>query len=442
MHLGASLPVQDIGTGPAVMRDYAQAAEGLGYSLSAGARSRARRQPGQPITAASGSAPRPTPITTRSCCSGFSPAAPRGSALPSGVLILAQRQAALVAKQAACLDVLCGGRFRLGIGVGWNEVEFTGLNENFHNRGKRSEEQVRVMQALWAEPHVNFTGEFHRIDDAGINPRPASGRVPIWYGGHAEATFRRAAKYGDGFMPLAYPAGDAALAAFDKLRRMTREAGRDPAEMGLEVWASPGAGDRGRLAPRDRVLEKRRRHPRHRAHDLYQRPPQADRRPHRRRAPGGDHPLPRSRGGPLVMELPGLNLIAAPGQRRADARPRPRDRAARLCRDPGVEPVQQHGAMPGAGVGDRAHSVRHRDRADLCPHGRRFRAERRLYPRDFRAGAFASASASRTRPAHVRMGVTPGKPLADIRDFVAQLQGARRRPGRCRRSSSRRCASA
>ena len=80
------------------------------------------------------------------------------------------------------------------------------------------------------------------IDDAGINPRPASGRVPIWYGGHAEATFRRCARYGDGFMPLAYPPGDAALAAFDKLRRLTREAGRDPAAIGLEVWVSPGAG--------------------------------------------------------------------------------------------------------------------------------------------------------------------------------------------------------
>ena len=130
----------------------------------------------------------------------------------AGVLILAQRQAVLVAKQAASLDELCGGRFRLGIGVGWNEVEFTGLNENFHNRGRRSEEQVQVMQALWAEPHVRFAGEFHRLDDAGINPRPRSGRVPIWYGGHAEATFRRCAKYGDGFMPLAYPPGEEASA--------------------------------------------------------------------------------------------------------------------------------------------------------------------------------------------------------------------------------------
>jgi probable F420-dependent oxidoreductase len=167
MQLGCSIPVGDIGTGPAVLRDYAQ---------------------------------------------------------------------------AASLDVLCGGRFRLGIGVGWNEIEFRGLNENFHNRGKRSLEQVRVMQALWAEPHVDFSGEFHRIADAGINPRPASGRVPIWYGGHAEATFRRCARYGDGYMPLRYPPGDAALAAFAKLRALTKEAGRDPAAMGFEVWVSPGAG--------------------------------------------------------------------------------------------------------------------------------------------------------------------------------------------------------
>jgi probable F420-dependent oxidoreductase len=160
-----------------------------------------------------------------------------------GVLILAQRQAVLVTKQAASLDVLSGGRFRLGVGVGWNEVEFIGLNENFHNRGRRSAEQVQVMQALWAQQHVSFHGEFHRIEDAGINPRPASGRVPIWYGGHAEATFRRAAKYGDGFMPLAYPPGDAALAAIEKLRRLTHEAGRDPAAMGIEVYVSPGAGN-------------------------------------------------------------------------------------------------------------------------------------------------------------------------------------------------------
>ena len=165
--------------------------------------------------------------------------------LTTGVLLAPlYTNAALFAKQAASLDRLCGGgRLRLGIGVGWNEIEFTGLNEDFHNRGPRSAEQVRVMQALWAEPHVTFDGKFHKIMDAGINPRPASGHIPIWYGGHAEATFRRTARYGDGFMPLAYGPGDEALAAFDKLRRLTREAGRDPAAVGIEIWASPGLGD-------------------------------------------------------------------------------------------------------------------------------------------------------------------------------------------------------
>jgi probable F420-dependent oxidoreductase len=241
MQLGCSIPVGDIGTGPGVLRDYAQAAEGLGYAhLVApdhvlGANPDADHEGRRVGTTA-------TAYHDPFVLFGFLAGCTQKIGFAVGVLILAQRQAALVAKQAASLDVLCGGRFRLGIGVGWNEVEFTGLNENFHNRGKRSAEQVRVMQALWAEPHVKFAGEFHTIEDAGINPRPASGRVPIWYGGHAEATFRRAARYGDGFMPLAYPMGDQALAAFDKLRGLLRENGRDPASYGIEVWVSPGAG--------------------------------------------------------------------------------------------------------------------------------------------------------------------------------------------------------
>jgi probable F420-dependent oxidoreductase len=159
------------------------------------------------------------------------------------VLILPQRQAALVAKQAACLDVLSNGRLRLGVGVGWNQVEFTGLNEVFSNRGRRSEEQVQVMQALWSQDHVTFKGRYHTIDDAGINPRPASGRIPVWFGGHHEATLQRTAKYGDGWMPLAYPADESALAMFDKLNGMIKAEGRDPASVGLEVWLSLGSGD-------------------------------------------------------------------------------------------------------------------------------------------------------------------------------------------------------
>ncbi len=241
MQLGASLPVGDIGTGPSVLRDYAQAAEGLGYDYLVGPDHVLGANPdvdyGGRRVGTSATAYH-DPFVLFAFLAGVT----KKMGFAAGVLILAQRQAALVAKQAACLDELCEGRFRLGIGVGWNEIEFQGLGSDFHTRGKRSEEQVRFMQALWAKPSVTFKGEFHQLDDGGINPRPKSGRVPVWFGGHAEATYRRAAKYGDGFMPLQYPAGDAALAAFEKLRSMTRAAGRDPAAMGLEVWVSPGMG--------------------------------------------------------------------------------------------------------------------------------------------------------------------------------------------------------
>jgi probable F420-dependent oxidoreductase len=242
MQIGASLAVSDIGTDPGTIRDYAQAAEGLGFDYL---QAPDHVLGGNPA----GHADKPRVGTTANAYHdpfvlfGFVAGCTRSIGFAPGVLILAQRQAALVAKQAASLDVLSGGgRLRLGIGVGWNEVEFIGLNENFSNRGKRSEEQVQVMQALWAEPHVNFKGNYHTIDDAGINPRPASGRIPIWFGGHAEATFRRAAKYGDGFMPLAYPPDDTALAAFDKLRTLTKAVGRAPSDVGIEVWQSLGGG--------------------------------------------------------------------------------------------------------------------------------------------------------------------------------------------------------
>lgn len=241
MQLGANLPVGDIGTGPTMVRDYAQAVEGLGYDYLLSPDHVLGKNPAAP------DAGRRVGTTVTAyhdpfVLFGFLSACTQRLGFAVGVLILAQRQAALVAKQAACLDELSGGRFRLGVGVGWNEIEFQGLNENFRNRGKRSEEQVRYMQALWANPHVRFDGEFHKLEDGGINPRPKSGRVPIWFGGHADATFRRAAQYGDGFMPLAYPPGDAALGAFAKLRGLVREAGRKNSDVGLEVWVSPGKG--------------------------------------------------------------------------------------------------------------------------------------------------------------------------------------------------------
>ena len=242
MQLGATIPVADIGTGPSPIRDYAQSVEGLGFDyLQApdhvlGANPATSAGKGRVGT-------NENPYHDPFVLFGFLAGCTQKLGFAPGVLILAQRQAALVAKQAACLDVLSNGRLRLGVGVGWNQVEFTGLNEVFSNRGRRSEEQVQLMQALWAQPHITFKGRYHTIEDAGINPRPASGRIPVWFGGHADQTFERTAKYGDGWMPLAYPADDTALAAFDKLRGLIKAEGRDPASVGIEVWQSLGSGD-------------------------------------------------------------------------------------------------------------------------------------------------------------------------------------------------------
>src|SRR3954468_2988525 len=233
MQLGALLPLGDIGGDPGIVREYAQAAEVIGddfietadHVLGVNAASR----PGWDRNTNDDLFHDPFVLF------GFLAGCTSKLGFSTGVLILPQRQTVLVAQQAASLDVLCGGRFRLGIGVGWTEVEFVGLKENFRNRGRRSEEQVQVMQALWKQDHVTFKGRYHTIDDAGINPRPASGRVPIWFGGHHEATLPRIAKWGDGWMPNAYPPDHTALEVFEKLRGLIRAEGRDPKDVGIEV---------------------------------------------------------------------------------------------------------------------------------------------------------------------------------------------------------------
>jgi probable F420-dependent oxidoreductase len=242
MQLGVSLPLIDIGGDPAVVRTFAQAAEEAGYDHLAapdhvlGVNAASRPDWGNRNTSAD-------LFHDPFVLFGFLSGCTTRIGFSTQVLILAQRQTVLVAKQAACLDVLSGGRFRLGVGIGWNEVEFVGLNEDFHNRGRRSEEQVQVMRALWAEPHVRFTGRWHRIDDAGINPLPTARRIPLWFGGHHDATLRRIAKWGDGWMMLAYPPDASALAEFAKLRRYAEQEGRDPAAIGVEVWVANADGD-------------------------------------------------------------------------------------------------------------------------------------------------------------------------------------------------------
>jgi len=150
------------------------------------------------------------------------------------VLVLPQRQTALVAKQAAEVDVLSGGRLRLGVGVGWNKVEYDALGASFHDRGARSAGQVELLRRLWGEPTVTFEGRWDRVDDAGILPRPPRGRIPVWFGGNAEPVLRRAGELGDGWLPLRAP-DETARAMVSRVRSYALQAGRDPAELGFEA---------------------------------------------------------------------------------------------------------------------------------------------------------------------------------------------------------------
>jgi alkanesulfonate monooxygenase SsuD/methylene tetrahydromethanopterin reductase-like flavin-dependent oxidoreductase (luciferase family) len=129
--------------------------------------------------------------------------------------------------------VLSGGRFRLGIGVGWNKVEYVALNQDFHMRGRRVDEQIEVLRQLWTEPLVDFAGEFHTIPDAGINPLPVQRPIPLWFGGHADAVLRRLARAGDGWLPN-YRDPVALQPELEKLAGYVAEQGRSMREIGIE----------------------------------------------------------------------------------------------------------------------------------------------------------------------------------------------------------------
>jgi probable F420-dependent oxidoreductase len=150
--------------------------------------------------------------------------------LVTGILILPQRQTVLVARQAADLDLLSNERFRLGIGIGWNYVEYDSLGQDFHTRGKRVDEQIALLRRLWSEPLVDFAGAFDRIDRAALNPRPRR-MIPVWLGGFADVALRRAAAIGDGFI-----FADGAASALDqsaRLRQLLQEAGRPASDFGF-----------------------------------------------------------------------------------------------------------------------------------------------------------------------------------------------------------------
>jgi probable F420-dependent oxidoreductase len=232
MQLGVIFPQTEIGADPVGIRDFVQAAEDLGYEhvimfdhvLGADV-SHYRDWQG--------------PYTSQDMFHepfvlyGYLSALTQRLELVTAVIILGQRSTALVAKQAAEVDVLSNGRFRLGVGTGWNPVEYEALNENFHNRGKRSEEQIAVMRALWTQEIVNFEGRWHTIRHAGLNPLPVQRPIPVWLGGRAEAVVERVGRLADGWFPQFAP-DDAGRETLERMRGYARAAGRDPAEIGIE----------------------------------------------------------------------------------------------------------------------------------------------------------------------------------------------------------------
>ena len=234
MQLGVVFPQNELGEDPGAVREFAQAAEDLGYEylifydhvLGADAASR----PGW-----SGHYSAADPFHEPLVTFGYLAGATRSIGLVTAVIILPQRQTALVAKQAAEVDLLSGGRLRLGIGVGWNDVEYEALGENFHDRGKRSEEQVALLRALWTNDVVDFHGQWHDVSRAGIRPLPIQRPIPVWFGGgRTDRVLRRIARLGDGWMPQLAP-DDEGRAALERFRGFIAEADRDPADVGVDA---------------------------------------------------------------------------------------------------------------------------------------------------------------------------------------------------------------
>jgi probable F420-dependent oxidoreductase len=160
--------------------------------------------------------------------------------LVTGIIILPQRQTVLVAKQAAEVDLLSGGRFRLGIGLGWNAVEYEALGEDFSSRGRRVEEQVDLLRRLWTEPSVTYHGRYHRVTGAGLAPLPLQRPIPVWFGAQSDRAYRRAGRLADGWFPQV-PPGPRLDEARGVVERAAVEAGRDPRAIGMEgrvAWRS------------------------------------------------------------------------------------------------------------------------------------------------------------------------------------------------------------
>lgn len=234
MKFGVVFPQNQIGDDPLVIRDFAQASEAMGYhhlltyDHVVGANpERENWKDGYPYTYKH-------MFHEPFVLFGYLAGLTTTIEFITGVLILPQRQTALVAKQAAQVDVLSGGRFRLGVGIGWNHVEYTSLGQDFHKRGVRIEEQIAILRELWTQPLVNIEGEFDTIDDAGISPLPRQQPIPIWIGGTADVVLQRAARLANGWMAQsAHP--EKAKPLVEKWWSYVDESPRDKSELGLHT---------------------------------------------------------------------------------------------------------------------------------------------------------------------------------------------------------------
>ncbi len=239
MRVGVVFPQTEIGASPSGVRDYAQAAYALGFEhvvafdhvLGADASVR----PGWRGYDVNSMFHEPFVLF------GYLTAMLPRWEYVTGVIILPQRQTALVAKQAAALDVLSGGKLRLGVGIGWNPVEYEALGMNFHDRGRRFEEQIELLRVLWTQPVVSFEGRDHKIVAAGLNPLPQQRPIPIWIGASAEPAIKRAAYLADGYFPQRPIEGSWDL-TLDKIHRWLEEAGRTREQFGIDARIEAGSG--------------------------------------------------------------------------------------------------------------------------------------------------------------------------------------------------------
>jgi probable F420-dependent oxidoreductase len=162
--------------------------------------------------------------------------------LVTSIVILPQRQTVLVAKQAAEIDLLTGGRFRLGVGLGWNAVEYEALGQDFANRGGRIGEQVELMRRLWTDQSVTFSGEYEHVTGAGIAPLPVQRPIPVWFGARAKVALRRAGRIADGWFPMGQP-GPWLTESITIVNEAALAAGRDPSAIGMDARINVGAVD-------------------------------------------------------------------------------------------------------------------------------------------------------------------------------------------------------